>query len=94
MGTGDLCRVPQTAVLHGRARQSSDTGPCGNCIRVLRVPSSRGKYSGKIRFIEKPGVQDEVGNRTSDTRVAYPEVKVQVRDLAQIVGIVAQLTGG
>ena len=48
-----------------------------------RVP--RGKYLGEIRFIEKPGVQGEggrhVGKRSSDPQVAYPEVKVQVRDL-------------
>ena len=45
----------------------------------------RGQYSGEIRFIEKPGVQDEGGRHmaecSSDPRVAYPEVKVQVRDL-------------
>ena len=41
-----------------------------------------GPYSGKIRFIEKPGLQDEgggggrhVANRCSDPRLAYPEVK-------------------
>ena len=60
MGTGDLCRVPQAAVCHGRARQSSGTGPCGDCRKVLWVPGPRGQYLGKIRFIEKPGVQDEV----------------------------------
>ena len=42
---------------------------------------------GLICFIEKPGVQDwgggdcQVAKRSSDPRVAYPEVKVQVRDL-------------
>ena len=44
-----------------------------------------GQYSGKIRFIEKPGVEDEgcrhVVKRSSDPRVAHPDVKVQVRDL-------------
>ena len=25
------------------------------------VPDPRGQYSGKIRFVEKPGVQDESG---------------------------------
>ena len=44
------------AVRHGRARQSSGTGPCGNCRMILWVPGPRGQYSGKIRFIEKPGV--------------------------------------
>ena len=59
MGTGDLCRVPPVAVHHGRARQSLAMGPCGHCRRVLRVPGPVCQYSGKIRFIEKPGVQDE-----------------------------------
>ena len=52
-----------------------------------------GQYAGKIRFIEKPRVQDEWGHyvakHSSDTRVAYPEVSVQVRDLVRVVGIVA-----
>ena len=30
-----------------------------------------------------------VAKRSSDPRVAYPEVKVQVRDLVRVVGIVA-----
>ena len=53
----------------------------------------RGQYSGKIRFIEKPGVQDEAGchvtKSRSDPRVVYPEVNFQVRDLVRVVGIVA-----
>ena len=64
-----------------------------DCFRVLR-----GQYSGKIRFAEKKkknGVQDEGwgdeggGKSSSETRVAYPEVKVQVRDLVRVVGILA-----
>ena len=86
MGTGDLCRMPLAAVHHGNARKSSGTGPCGDCRRVLW-----GQYSGK--FIEKPGVLDVVGRHvakhSSDPRVAYPEVKVQVRDLVRVVDIVA-----
>ena len=47
---------------------------------------SRGdQYSGEIRFVEKPGVQEEggrhVAKRSFDPQVAYPEVKVQIRDL-------------
>ena len=84
--------MPLAAVRHGRARQNSETGPCGFCGRVLWVPGPAGQYSGKIRFIEKPGVEDEVGrhvvNRSSDPR-AHPDVKVQVRDLVWVVGIVA-----
>ena len=85
--------MPLAAVRHGRARQSSGTGPCGYCRRVLWVPGPAGQYSGKIRFIEKPGVEDEGGRhvvkRSSDPRVAHPDVKVQVRDLVRVVGIVA-----
>ena len=92
-GTGDLCRVPPAAVRPGRARQCSGTGPCGYCRRVLWVPDPLGQYSVKICFIEKPGVQDKwggggrhVAKRSSDPRVAYPEVNVQVRDLVRVVG--------
>ena len=92
MGTIDICRVRPGAVRHGRARQSSGTGPCGDCTRVLWVQGPRAQYSGEIRFIEKPGVQDEgdrhVAKHSSDLRVAYTGVKVQVRDLVRIVGIV------
>ena len=71
----------------GTSRESQavfGTGPCGYCRRVLLVPGLRGQYSGKIRFIEKPGVQDDVAKRSSDPRV----VNVQVRDLVWVVGIV------
>ena len=57
-----------------------DTGPAGSVF-------------GEIRFIEKPWVQDEedrhVAKHSSDPRVAYLEVKIQVRDLVRVVGIVA-----
>ena len=91
MCTGDLCRVPPAAVRHGTARQSSGTGPCWDCRWVLWVPGPRGQYSGQIRFIEKHGVQDgrHVAKCSSDPRVAYTEVKVQVRDLVRVVCIVA-----
>ena len=62
MGTGDVCRVPLAAERHGRARQTSESGPCGDCSRVLWVPGAWGQFSGKIRFIETRGVQDEVGS--------------------------------
>ena len=85
--------MPLAAVRHGRARQSSGTGPCGYCRKVLWVLGPAGQYSGKIRFIEKPGVEDEGGRhvvkRSSDPRVAHPDVKIQVRDLVRVVDIVA-----
>ena len=56
MGTGDLCRVPQAAARDGKSRQTSGTGPCGDCRRVLYVPDPRGQYSGEIRFNEPQGV--------------------------------------
>ena len=58
MGTRDLCWVPPAAVRHGRARQSSGVGPCGDFRMVLWELGPWGQYSGKIRFIHKAGVQD------------------------------------
>ena len=78
MGPKDVCRVPQAVVRHGRARQTSESGPCGDCRRVLWVPGPRGQYSGKIRFIEKRGVQDEGGRQVAKQS---SEVKLQGRDL-------------
>ena len=93
MGQEDVRRVPLAAVRHGRARQHSESGQGGDCRRVLWEPGPRGQYSGKIRFIEKYGVQDEGGRHvakySSDPRQAYPEVKLQGRDLVRVVGIVA-----
>ena len=93
MGPGDARRVPLAAVQHGIARQTSVSGPGGDCRRVLWEPGPRGQYSGKIRFIEKYGVQDEGGRHvakySSDPRQAYHEVKLQGRDLVRVVGIVA-----
>ena len=93
IGTGDLCRMPTATVRHGRARQTSKSGQCWLCRSVLWVPGPRGQCSGKIRFIEKRGVQDERGRHvaksSSDPRKAYPEVKLQGRELVQVVGFVA-----
>ena len=91
MGTGDLWRMAP----YGKARQTSETGPCGDCRRVPCVTDPWGQYWEKNRFIEKLGVQDEgdrhMSKRKFDSRVAYLEVKLQVRDLVQDVGIVAPL---
>ena len=74
MGTGNLCRMLQAEEHTGRARQTSGMGPCGDCRRVLWVPGPWGQYSGKIRFIEKCGVQNEggrlVAKRSCDPRQA------------------------
>ena len=50
---------PSAAVRSGRAMQSSGTGSYLDCSRVLWKAGPWGQYSGKISFIEKPGVQDE-----------------------------------
>ena len=77
MGPGNVCRVPLAGVHHGRARQTSESGQCGDCRRVLWVPGSWGGYSGKVRFIEKRWVQDEgvrhFAKHSSDPRQAYPK---------------------
>ena len=45
-GTDYLCQMPPAA------RQTSGTGPCGDCRRVLLEPGPQSQYSWKIRFIE------------------------------------------
>ena len=77
MGPGDVCRVPIAAVRHGRARQTLESGLCWDWGKVLWVPGQSGQYSGKIRFIEKPGVQDESDRHISDPREAYPEFRLR-----------------
>ena len=73
--------------------QSSGTEPSASSGYCCPLCPAEGQYSGKIRFIEKPGVKYEGGRhvtkRCSDPWVAYPEVKVQVRDPVRVVGIVA-----
>ena len=90
MGPGDVCRVPLAAVCHGRARQTSESGPCR---RVLWVPDPWSQYSGKIRFIENMGYKTRgvamFLKIVLTPRQAYPEVKLQGRDLMRVVGIVA-----
>ena len=96
IGRGDVCRVPLGAVRHGRARQTSESGPVGDCRSVLWEPGPWGQYSGKIRFIEKHEDQNEGGRHvakySSDSRQAYSEVKLQGRDLVRVVGFVAPFT--
>ena len=92
MGTGDVPGAPSSGIPRKSQSKVRDRtvwglykGPVGN-------GSARSVF-GEIRFVEKPGVQDEgvrhVAKRSSDTRVVNPEVKVQVRDLVRVVGIVA-----
>ena len=51
--------MPQAAIHHGRARQTLRTGPYEDYKRVIWVPGPQRHYLGKIRFIDRPGVQDE-----------------------------------
>ena len=57
-----------------------------------------GSVFGENSFIEKRGVQDEgirlVAKHCSDLRQAYPEVKLQRRDLVGIVAPFAPLGAG
>ena len=57
-----------------------------------------GSVFGENSFYREAGVHDEggrhVAKRSSDPRVAYPAVTVQVRDLVRVVGIVAPLPRG
>ena len=82
MGTANLCRVPPAAVCHGRARQSSGTGPCGDCRRVLWVPGLWGQYSGKIVLSRNPGYKTRGGGvamwqNVVLTRVTYSKSKLK-----------------
>ena len=89
IGPGDVCQVPLAAIRHGRAEQTSESGLCGDCRRGLWVPDPWCQYSGKIRFIEKHGVQEEgVAKNISDPRQAYLEVKLQGGGLVRAVDIV------
>ena len=74
MGPGDVCRVPLAAVRHGRARQTSEPGPCGNCRRVLWVPGPRVPIRGKLFLSRNLGYKTRggrhVANHSSDPRLA------------------------
>ena len=93
MGTGDLGRMPQQRNATGVPGKAQGRDLVGIVEGSSGVPGPRGQYSGKIRFIEKPGVLDvgcrHVAKRSSEPLVTYPEVKVQVRDLVRVVDIVA-----
>ena len=60
--------VPPAAVRHGRSRQSSGTGPCGDCRRVLWVPGPRSQYSRKIHLLKNPGTR--LGGRHAAKRIS------------------------
>ena len=63
-------------------------------VEGLWVPGPLGQYFGKIRFIEKPGKQDQgISMWLNVVLTAYPEVKVQGPDLVRVVGIVVGPSG-
>ena len=91
MGTGDMCRMPIAAVRHGSAWKSSERGPCGDCRRVLLRTGPTGSVFGESSFYcetcnSRRGAR-HVAKCNSYPRVAYPEVKVQVRDLCPKGGL-------
>ena len=75
----------------GRDHVGIVEGFCG--YRARRV-----SIQGNFVLSRNPRIQNEgdrqVVKRSSDLRVAHPEVKVQVRDLVRVVGIVASLPRG
>ena len=61
MGTGKLCRVPQAAVRHGKARQSSGKGQCGDCIRYnVGTGSVWSVFGKKSVYLESRDTRSEV----------------------------------
>ena len=88
-----MFRMSQAAVCYGRARQRSRTGPCEDCRRVVGYRicgfSVRENFvlSTNLEYKTRGGRQ--VAKRNSDPRIAYPDAKVQLRDLVRVVGIVA-----
>ena len=95
-GTGDLCRVcagcPQQRYIPGEPGNIQGRNHVGivewSCGYRARGVSIRGKFV----LSRNPGYKTRgrhVAKRSSDLRVAYPEVNVQVRDLVWVVDIVA-----
>ena len=73
------------AMFRDRTRVGIVEGSCGYRAREVSI-------RGKFVLSRNPGYKtrgSHVAKRSSDPRVAYPEVNVQVRDLLRVVGIVA-----
>ena len=77
-----------TAVRHGRARQSSGTGSCGN------VEGSVGTEPAGSVFGDNSVYRETWGKRRGGRQVAKRNVKIQVRDLVRVLGIGAPMPHG
>ena len=55
MGTGDMCRVPPSAVCHGRARQNSGMGRVGIVEGSCGYRACGVSILGKFVLSTKPG---------------------------------------
>ena len=88
--TGDLCQVPQQRYVTGKPGKLQGRDRVGileeSCGYRARGVSIRGKFV-LLRNLERGG--RHMAKRSSDPRVVYPEVKLQVRDPVRDVGIVA-----
>ena len=81
------------AVRHWRISQSSGTGPCGDCRKVLWLPGQRGPFRGKFilsrqLWYKTGGGRCHVAKRSSDPQQRYAmgePVKVQGWDRVGIV---------
>ena len=71
--------------VQGRGRVGIVEGSCGNRARGASI---RGQFVLSRNLGYKTRGR-HVAKRSSETRVAYPEVKVHVRDLVRVVGSVA-----
>ena len=77
------------ALSSGRARQCSGTGLCVDCRRVLWVQGPGVNIQEKIVLLRNLGYKTRgIAMRLN---VAYSEVKVQVRKLVRVVGIIDSL---
>ena len=92
---GDLCRCPQQQYVTG------EPGKVQGRDRVGIVKRSCGYQARRVSAREKSFYRETRGTiigdchvaiRRSDPRVAYTEVKVQVRDLVRVVGILASFS--
>ena len=81
IGPEDVCRVPLAAVRHGRARQTSESGLCGDCRGVLWVPGPRGQYSGKFWTSSVSGQSGVLVSEfnVTELRKSFPKTYIEWR---------------